>query len=78
MAVYTEGTKVKGAQNMTHAQFKLVDDGTLDTVLECRICGGVERFSPEDFEGIEDEDNRIDVAMDDAAIVHMCQIEEMN
>jgi hypothetical protein len=32
----------------------LVDDGTLDTVFECRFCGHRERFLPQMEDGYED------------------------
>lgn len=51
--------------------YTLIDDGTLDTVLECNICGETIRCQPEIPLGYADEDEanaeRIIIAMDIAA-----------
>ena len=53
--------------------FKLVDDGTLDTVLQCEDCGEELRFNPTDDIG---EDDRIPFCLDLATSTHECEAEE--
>ena len=43
-------------------QFRLIDDGTLDTVLECVECGEQLRFNPDLVDGVGDS-FRIQVAL---------------
>jgi hypothetical protein len=49
------------AQTEAHATFRLVDDGTLDTVVQCTYCGGEERF---DSLALLDDDEEIDALGD--------------
>ena len=66
---------------MTTVQFELIDDGTLDTVLRCRICGGEERFNTHAMAEVGDDgpvEEWIDLCVEDATIYHECQIAEVN
>lgn len=57
--------------------FKLIDDGTLDTVLQCDECGHYERYTfaawADDAEDANDYGAFTDWAIDDARTVHICQ-----
>ena len=61
--------------------FTLIDDGTLDTVLECDECGTSLHYNPDpqldDHEancgdGCECQDERIEQALVDAKEIHEC------
>jgi hypothetical protein len=52
--------------------FRLIDDGTLDTVLECSECGDTLRFDS----GSLDPDNRVGEAHEIALAEHECECEE--
>lgn len=55
-------------------------DGTLDTVLTCRICGRDERYTfaawadDADTEDANDYDAFVEWALEDAAMVHECEL----
>ena len=51
-------------------EFDLVDDGTLDTVLKCSLCGEELRYTP--YEEYEGADEWIDWCVDDARDTHIC------
>ncbi len=57
--------------------FDLLDDGTMDTVIQCKHCGEVMRFNPEmpDPEECPDWD-RIDDALEMADSDHECPPDE--
>lgn len=50
------------------ATMTLVDDGTLDVVLRCSGCGGVERYSLND--GEENYEDFVEWAAADAGEIH--------
>lgn len=52
--------------------FRLVDDGTLDTVLQCEDCGEELRFNPPEDIG---ESDRIPYCLDLATSTHECEEE---
>lgn len=52
--------------------FRLVDDGTLDTVLECEECGGQERFTFAAYDGPFDYDQFVEWARGEAEQYHEC------
>jgi hypothetical protein len=49
--------------------FRLIDDGTLDTVVECCRCRDWLRFNPEPT---DNDNDRIGQALDDAESDHEC------
>ena len=53
--------------------FQLVDDGTLDTVVRCMNCGDEERFN---IEGFDDDDSRVEAALELAREDHECEGEQ--
>lgn len=65
---------------MAAAQFVLSDDGTMDTVITCRNCGRDERYTfaawadSEAPEDANDYDEFVEWALEDAAMVHECEV----
>ena len=63
-------------------QFELVDDGTMDTVVKCTLCGCEERFN---FDGDADDDRAdgraydafVEGCFDDMDSEHICEREEV-
>lgn len=53
--------------------FVLIDDGTLDTVVQCETCGGQVRFDSTALVFEWGEDGRIDGAMLRADTEHDCE-----
>ena len=53
----------------------LVDDGTLDTVLECDVCGERMRYSPSAITGDRSYPELISWAIDNARFGHHCPAE---
>lgn len=61
--------------DMEEPTFSLIDDGTMDTVLMCDVCGEVLRFNPEPENPEEDfeEGGRVEIAFDMAFEDHECE-----
>lgn len=52
--------------------FTVIDDGTLDTVLECDECGEMLRYSIQDFDEKENPEERVEYFMERAVAEHEC------